>query len=401
MKRLLCLLLALCLPMTALAETVAERIGVPEHVADTLVSNTGRTEITVDADIVIPGVSSVPLWEVRGTRFEPGQLFEAVRQTAPTARVEQVMSRGGLIDGEVRQMAVVPGDYSVSPCPGGSYGYLELESDGSHGRELVAMAGYWLHEQQQAYYHVELDVKNLRDGISYTRGMAYDIDGEGIPGNPLNTAEAIAIADKLVAALAPGFEARSVGGIHGLETRFVFDETTRDYDIVQNTMPVDGYQLAYTRTLAGLPVTYTYNWLNNHDAYADFGFPPGYEQICVVLDDQGVISGLEWCNPFIIGDQAAEDCELLPFERIWSIFEEIAPLSIMYQESEGDVRANVNRIELGYMPIRQQDGSYLLSPVWDFFGESMYLGFQRDYVGNSILTIDAITGFVIDRYFGY
>lgn len=401
MKRLLCLLLILCLPITALAETIAERVGAPEHVADTLVSNTGRTEITVDADIVIPEASAVPLWEVCGTRFEPEQLFEAVRQVAPTARVEQVMSKGGLIDGEIRQMEVVPGDYSISPCPGGSYGYMELESDGSHGRELFAMATYCIYEQQQAYYHVELDVSNFRDGISYSRGMAYDIPDEGIIGNPLNTSEAIAVADELIAVLAPGFEARSVGRIHGLETRFVFDEVTRDDGIVQNTMAVDGYQLAYTRTLADIPVTYTYNWLNNHDAYADFGYPPGYERIYVILDDQGVISALEWHDPFLVGGMTAEDCELLTFEQIWSVFKEVAPLSIMYQESEGDVRANVNRIELGYMPIRQRDGSYLLSPVWDFFGENMYRGYQRDYVGNSILTIDAITGFVVDRYYGY
>lgn len=406
MKRLLCLIIALFLPLTALAEELRARIAAPEHITDTLLSNTGATEIVIDADILVPDVSAVPLWEVTGTCFPAEKVFEVARLLSPEAVVEQMLDFSYVDDGKDILPELVQGDYSVTRLPSirVEAGDLSFSSAYVQGRKLKGSAGYWLDERQQVYFNVFLEITNNRFGVTHVYGRAVDIPGGDIPGNALTRANAIAVADAFVAAIAPGFECHSVGSITGFT--LTGDHVINGYDGDQNIAAVparvaDGYQLAYTRTLEGMPVTWAVNWLNHRETFDSFGFPPGYERLYITLDDLGEVASVYWEAPYTIGRKVAEDCELLPFEQIWNNFRGIAPLSIMYQESEGDVHASVDRIELGYMPVRQPDGGYLLSPVWDFFGESMYKGVQRDYQGNSILTIDAITGFVIDRSYGY
>ena len=70
---------------------------------------------------------------------------------------------------------------------------------------------------------------------------------------------------------------------------------------------------------------------------------------------------------------------------------------------------DVDRIQLGYMLVRDQNrnDTFLYIPVWDFFVTSWYesedgtreLG--HSYIDTSLLTINAITGDIVDRYAGY
>ena len=69
MKRLLVWLLALCLPMTAFADTIAERIGAPESWQGEFTTNTGKSHIYVDMTVQVPEVEKVPLWAVKPHPF--------------------------------------------------------------------------------------------------------------------------------------------------------------------------------------------------------------------------------------------------------------------------------------------------------------------------------------------
>ena len=398
MKRFACLLLALFLPLTALAETIAEQMHAPEHITDTLWSNTGKTEITVDADVLVPQVSAVPLWEVTSTYFTIDEVLATAQKFVPEARIEQYMNSGFGND----MLELVPGDYSTLKRVNETLALMQFSSEPVGQRTLDGSALYQRNDLQQAYHMARLYMTNHRLGVYTGDGQPYDIEGEGIPGNALTTREAIAKADAFMAEIMPGFTMRWVGRSEGSTFPKAAAINGVDFDLssIPDSVP-DGYKLTYTRTLSGIPVNYSCWETWRDDMYDSYGYPPGYENWKVVLDDLGEIVQLSANFPYIVGDQVAEDCELMPFEQIWQIFREVAPLSIMYQESEGNVQASINRIDFGYMPIRQQDGGFLLSPVWDFYGTKMRRGITVDWQGSSVLTIDAVTGLVIDREYGY
>ncbi|MCH5286567.1 MAG: hypothetical protein J1E43_04025 [Christensenellaceae bacterium] len=409
MKRFLCLLLILLLPAAALAENLRGRTGAPEHIADTLTSRTGKTVITVDADVIVPDVSAVPLWEVSSTYIPAEKVFEIARLLSPDATIEQNVTFSYVDGGKDIWPELVPGDYTLSrlPVQGVTAAGLTFESDRVNGRALKSRSFYWLHDQQQVYFYVDAQVSNNRVGVFYgdANGFVRDIPGGDLPGHALTQAEAIAKADALIAVIAPGFTCRSVGSVDGWtwsESDFINDadawEEMAPY--IPSTVPKT-YQLAYTREIEGIPVGWSSSFPNQFNAYESTGSPPGYEKIYVTLDDLGEIVDVYWSSPYTVGAKTAGDCELLPFEQVWSIFRETAPLSMQHQESSGDVRASVNRVELSYMPVRQPGGGYLLTPVWDFFGHNKRGATLWDYQGNAILTVDALTGQVIDRWLGY
>ncbi|WP_046442015.1 DUF6034 family protein, partial [Christensenella hongkongensis] len=64
---------------------------------------------------------------------------------------------------------------------------------------------------------------------------------------------------------------------------------------------------------------------------------------------------------------------------------------------------NVDRILFGYLRIKQQNDEtkFDIVPVWDFFGNSDILNQLGNGNYNSILTINAIDGSVIDRNSGF
>ena len=72
---------------------------------------------------------------------------------------------------------------------------------------------------------------------------------------------------------------------------------------------------------------------------------------------------------------------------------------------------NVYEIRFGYMAVRQPDDvdTYEYVPVWDFYATRVLYGtggytHGKDFTpiwGNSELTINAVTGTVIDRDYGY
>ena len=68
----LCLLCALCL--TAFAQSIPDQVQAPERVQGTYQSPSGRTTVSLDAQVVVPGVEAMPLVEVFPRVFEPAEV---------------------------------------------------------------------------------------------------------------------------------------------------------------------------------------------------------------------------------------------------------------------------------------------------------------------------------------
>lgn len=171
---------------------------------------------------------------------------------------------------------------------------------------------------------------------------------------------------------------------------------------------VKGYQLEYTRRVAGVPITHTdtqaAGYLENNSYWMWT-----YEALTFVVNDDGIVE-LVWEAPYQMGETLVEDAVLLPFDKIQQVFEKM----ILVKNSEDKEQVSditITQVRLGLARITEQNSltSGLLVPVWDFFGT------RTDYYesdGNtyshteaksnkSYLTINAIDGTIIDRGTGY
>ena len=158
--------------------------------------------------------------------------------------------------------------------------------------------------------------------------------------------------------------------------------------------------LRYTRVVDGVPITYAGNLMTV--ALTDdgvFRMPWGYETLCLYVGDDG-IDELRWEAPYALTETVTGDSALLPFGDIMDIFEKM----YVVQNDGRAMDVAVSDIRLGYTRVLKQDedGVGLLVPAWDFFGTVSYenkLAYAQP--DDSLFTINAIDGTVIDRSLGY
>ncbi len=169
------------------------------------------------------------------------------------------------------------------------------------------------------------------------------------------------------------------------------------------------YEFMFTRSVNGAAITYT-----NEDMAADPGRtdiaakPWLYEKIRIFVDDEGIFA-LVWNAPHVLEGIEYKAVSLLPFEKIRDIFESMIVVKNKQVEDGTllrDKNIAVNEVHLGLMRIIEKDNNdtaYLV-PVWDFFGTydsdgGMLVIGEDGY--ETLLTINAVDGSVIDRTLGY
>ena len=376
MKRLLVLLLALCLPMTAFADTVAERVGAPERWQGEFATATGRTHVYVDMTIEVPEVEAIPLWEVKPHTFTVEEI----------SRFADIMLGEGNWHQEEYGVDSVEGE----PC------YLTSEYAGDAG---ICYSCYLYNDERHAVYG-DYDILKAMPDWHITPHLDFATPFEENWGRDICTEEeAVAMADALVAQIAPGL---TLDGINPeKDGRYmsgrIDDRVHFEY----------GHRLHYERTVSGIRVTPVHQQ-GARDAQEQLNPVLAYEKLTMDIGEKGIFS-FRWENPIEITDMIAEDCELLSFDQVMDIFGTIAPLSIQNTEYEANNALYVDRAVLGYMCLQERDKpmSYRLVPVWDFFGERT-IGRERYGKRNgyssydwSLLTINAIDGTIIDRDLGY
>ena len=190
-----------------------------------------------------------------------------------------------------------------------------------------------------------------------------------------------------------------------------------------------GYGVHLYRVVDGIPITYTYEdggsitgedaeklsqaMENKKDYVSEVVYWP-YEEMMLMYNNDGFHT-FEWKNPYTIEDISGEYVFLLPFSDISNIFEEmLLKRQADSFNNEGDtVEIQVDKVVLSYMRIRDKDAKEgTLIPVWDFFGTKTYrnaagevdLVVDNIYDGvmpESLMTINAMDGTVVDRWAGY
>jgi Family of unknown function (DUF6034) len=174
-----------------------------------------------------------------------------------------------------------------------------------------------------------------------------------------------------------------------------------------NTMN-QAYGMWFTRHVSGVPTTLDLTNTNAQDApsYA-------YERIFMLINDAGVIE-FSWASPMHTTGTVSSNARIMSFNDAMSTFKEQFFLHYAQNDtSKGTTTYTINRITLGLMrvQIKDQPDTYMMTPVWDFFGSvnpkpsgtvtyNGY-GFPTNHAVQSFLTVNAIDGSIIDRTQGY
>ncbi len=266
----------------------------------------------------------------------------------------------------------------------------------------------------------------FRNGNKYM-GMSHyysDIQDKGPSNLKTTKEEAIAQASDIVNRLGAGYMEYA-----GCATGLVYDEREfGGFPAEFDPQIPQAYLVYYTRTQDSVPVTYDLRASSGSLPDNAYSAPVSYERITVMVEDTGV-TNVRWQAPIGITNASAPNNKIIPFEDIVALAKEkLSFYYAVYEEGQqpaasgyaaaqasspidnGSVVSNsihIQNITLGLMqlPVKNEN-SWQLVPVWDFFGyyETEYqsgvsvMHYMND---KSILTINAVTGSVIDRNLGY
>jgi hypothetical protein len=176
-----------------------------------------------------------------------------------------------------------------------------------------------------------------------------------------------------------------------------------EYDASDTTGKTLCRLVHFTRTVDGVPSTYDCREGDSRDS-DEYERTWPYERITVGVDERG-ITQFAWEGNARVS-MPGREVALLPFETVMERFEEGMKARYAFSE-DGEARTYViGSIALGLTRVKTKYGGYMLTPVWDFFGSVTAAGENGgtqviDGEYESLLTINAADGSVIDRSVGY
>lgn len=195
------------------------------------------------------------------------------------------------------------------------------------------------------------------------------------------------------------------------EEYYAIPKVVTEYISLEDTVRKIGYGIHFTRSLDGVPVTYTREPGTTMEDGESLVWP--YENLTLVYDEDGIVYFV-WGNPYEVEKVSDEYLFLLPFAEIQNIFEEM--IIKKYQSwvddnSDVDMKLDfqIKEVRLGYMRVREKGNAQeaVMIPVWDFMGtqrityDDVESGYDVGSIFNSQITINALDGTIIDRGSGY
>lgn len=196
-------------------------------------------------------------------------------------------------------------------------------------------------------------------------------------------------------------------------TGYSYKTSTLVFGKINGTLQ-KAYKLSYSRVLGNNSFTLASDPAGGGGAMDDGkgGFIEGweYESLTFLVNNDGIVS-MEWINPYDVSEVITDNTTMMDFNKIMDIFNKMIVVTNAYLSDDMSKTINIDRIELGLMritdPATRNTG--LVIPVWDFFGdvtnalengEQPYSELDDDPL-NSVLTINAIDGTLVDRSIGY
>lgn len=386
-------------PIAPSESGIRARMNAPQSLSHSFTSNTGNTRINIEASVEVPDVASVNVYEVM-QREIPAQNVVAF--------ADYIIGKGawsGDTDYGPPRERYLGGDFDGLTEEEMYIASFEETSYGDNGELSSALysinAG--LCRQNGVIRGPQILNYGQRDNLlfGYNFPMSHSRRGMDARGCTYSRDEALSLAWQAAQALAPELTEVSCGIIN------MDFSTEAEYD------GEEAYLFCFTRNVDGIPVTYTIHEATH--TYDDENGDPihyrincAYESLRLVVSSDGLIDG-RYESPYVIGAPLQTDVQLIDFNQMLEIVESILPLKFAWLEDSYDsTEVNVDRIVFGYTRVDFKDElyRYKLVPVWDVFGTSCNYkdgGLVNDHNDDmdSLLTINAMDGTIIDRDFGH
>lgn len=174
------------------------------------------------------------------------------------------------------------------------------------------------------------------------------------------------------------------------------------------------YTFTFARVYNGV-YAYPINYLRKQD-HVNYSQVVETERLNLIIDNSGICY-FNWSNPTAYRNTVSQDVPLVDFSTITEVFQDYCGYKFSWVPTydnipdDTTVTININRVEFNLMMTLEKDdiGSYIMIPVWDFIGDidydqEVFTIEGKPYYGEqdvAILTINAIDGTVIDREQGY
>ena len=369
MKRLLVLVFVCALLCPAALADVQSETGAPAAYHAVWQSNTGKTIITVDAVVEVPGVQRmmiVPTSQRKFTMDDMRRVAEACFGDTPYGALPDSLDTFWR-----RVINSVPSDPT--------FGDVSALEENAVGRKaLLAFVEY--HDPEGKLWYGQFQF----EGRGLARYQLIDLPSVGTV-DPACREKAAQIAQAIDAQFGLAYE--------GLVEGYAYDADEREGH---------GNMFIFTRTVDGVTVAWTNRECQAYDNFQDtYNRKTPYEAMTIVIDGDDGAVWFQWNAPHTIDIDSGRAAALLPFDQIMTVAAQLLPLKYQFQEqnlasrNQDANRMAVNRITLSYARVQDRNNptGFLMVPVWDFF--------SAEDPSESYLTINAVDGTVIDRGFGY
>ena len=414
MKRLLALLMALCLPMSALAD-VAEQVQAPERLTllDPIVTNTGGTTIAIDAEIDVPRVEGMNVYPITPMTITPDMVYALCQEL----NMDKLC--GVKKDGTRYPVSDInsPEDVTFTSSATSSYGldYVYNEVD-VQGNGYVAYIYNYTWRGKPYGSSIQLELR--KRPFDYDSVLEPFLPEESMEGCAYSRAEAEEMAVRLASCIDPDLTIERKGIVMGTHwmTGWTEEELKAELERNKDIVIPNGYGFVFARMVDGVRVP--------GSQFQGIGGPeehqmrPSFrnEVMSVTVCDQG-IDTVHFYNGYDLGEPTQTNVELLPFDQIITTATALFPLKYMPKERNAyggqfEYKYYIHRISLNYMRVLKENApeTFELIPVWDFWGtnehrwykDGAWSDWHSDGGDNySYLTINAMNGLVVDREYSY
>ena len=388
--------------------TLFEQVQSPAELKKTLTSSDGRVIVNVEATVIVPEVEGIKLKKAVSRDFTQAELD---KQKEVLFQGENLITFISESEKKEAEEITEPTDYDGSieksseeiwETNGESDSYSSEENYDYMEGEVIIEEGHFLYRIIRWGNFFETALLRAEEESP----MAITEEEELLLPN-LNTPEAdlAAKAEKTMQDL--GY---SELAIFGSEPCIIYSNREEGGEW-------KGYSFHATRVIDGISVNHTRDLVSYIEETENIGISDWHHEHLSLTYDDGGLQEFRWINPHEISSLSEEYVFLLPFADIQDIFETMImtkyDTTAIDEEGYQNLKIDVYEVRLGYTRVRGR-GEWkegMLVPVWDFYGKIAYdyqsliddmdYKYNEDYAYNSILTINAMDGAIVNRSLGY
>lgn len=442
--------------------SLAEQYGIPQSYQFTKSGSGGRFHVSVDAQVIVPGRSALPIYRVRAAEFSQNTVTAFFQALCGDAEMyidsglrtkEQIQQDILELKGQIAALETDPqASEDVLGSVRSTLAQLEQELETAPETLNEERTGGILLDGSAAASGAPAStdgapvatVMTQADGsgthldayerVGDGRGRTFGVDNDSTPamiyydnrnlaaGNAFGLSPSLPVADDAdidaeslsKVGITPGGARQMVqslldetGSGMTVDRMYLQDDTIYYDDGTVEPAQHYAYLVYCVRTVDGLPCAYTAgaSYLAD-DAAAPYW---QYEEMYFLVNGEGIFE-MWWTCPIEVVETVNVDAQLKAFPEIRGIFEKM--MSVIYgaQDKNNKEEFEINRVTLSLHRIIEQNSnaSGLLVPTWNFYGKETSTwsdpsGYSESFetLDRSFLTINAIDGSIIDISKGY